>query len=362
MIINPITNRFLMVAAALAAVFLTSTFGAEVTVALVAGPKVEAVSIEERQQLWKSPFGGWGMTVWPFALQVDDTPILKWSSGREKLMAQAGEAGSTETGALVEELVVDLTGRDDRVKIEDLTSFKFDRRASVSLELAAGRHAIHPFGIEFTVAEDDTLASEDPRVHIDANARRVEVMCHPVVFKLFAGKRSVAGRLWVTCASTSLLAGMQNVFTEFDRQSGDKEGTAAAAGYRRVTLYLPASVGHKPYQVNGLNFELDLTGQVKLPTPASGRPALPSKARLIQSRRDTGVPGEEGVTSEVIVQMPAAKAVSAPKTRPFGVSWVGAKDEFTIACGVTSVVCQGEVRMSVGGGLAGKPLRERKGH
>ncbi|MDP6353629.1 MAG: PQQ-binding-like beta-propeller repeat protein, partial [Planctomycetota bacterium] len=357
MIINPITNRFLMVAAALAAVFLTSTFGAEVTVALVAGPKVEAVSIEERQQLWKSPFGGWGMTVWPFALQVDDTPILKWSSGREKLMAQAGEAGSTETGALVEELVVDLTGRDDRVKIEDLTSFKFDRRASVSLELAAGRHAIHPFGIEFTVAEDDTLASEDPRVHIDANARRVEVMCHPVVFKLFAGKRSVAGRLWVTCASTSLLAGMQNVFTEFDRQSGDKEGTAAAAGYRRVTLYLPASVGHKPYQVNGLNFELDLTGQVKLPTPASGRPALPSKARLIQSRRDTGVPGEEGVTSEVIVQMPAAKAVSAPKTRPFGVSWVGAKDEFTIACGVTSVVCQGEVGSAwLPIPSAGKPL------
>ena len=185
--------RQLMAALLGAAALVGVASAAHVTIALVTPSEGKMVSIEARQALWESPFGGWGVTVWPFALRVDDTLILEYQSAAQKLMAAAGESAAPGDRVLDSEMR-ELTGEGHTVRPGDLMTFRLDRRASVTLDLAEGRHTLHPFGIEFTVAGDGTVASPDPRLRIDAKDRRVEVVCHPVTVKMIAGSRSVSAR------------------------------------------------------------------------------------------------------------------------------------------------------------------------
>ncbi|HUT59351.1 MAG TPA: PQQ-binding-like beta-propeller repeat protein [Phycisphaerae bacterium] len=289
---------------------------AHVAVALVTPHEGKTVSLEDRQELWLSPFGGWGVTAWPFGLSVDETAILEYQSASESLLAAAGKSTALGDTVLDKEMR-ELTGEGRTVRPEDLMTFRLDRKAAVTLDLAGGRHTLRPFGIEFTVAGDGTVASPDPRVRIDAKERRVEVICHPVTVKMVAGSRSVSGPLEFACASTSLLAGLENVFAEYDKQRKAKPGTAASAGFRRVTLYLPASAAGAAYAVNGVSFELGAAGRVKL--------AADAKARCLDGR-------------EIRLQLPAAEPAATVATRPVGVSWSGAPGEVTIACGSASVV------------------------
>ena len=210
---------------------------AHVTIALVTPHEGKTVSIEERQALWMSPFGGWGVTAWPFGLKVDETSILEYRSASQTLMDEA--VGGSKGPA--DESIDELASEGGPVRPEDLTTFRLDRKASVTLDLAEGRHTLRPFGIEFTVAADGTVASRDSRVRVDAKMGRLEVVCHPVTVKMIAGNRSVRGPLRIVCGSTSLLDGLSNVFAEYDKQRKAKPGTAAGAGFRRVTVYLPPS-------------------------------------------------------------------------------------------------------------------------
>ena len=288
---------------------------AHITVALVTPHEGKTISLEGRQELWLSPFGGWGVTAWPFGLTVDATSILEYRSASESLLEAAGKSTALGDTVLDKEMR-ELTGEGRTVRPEDLMTFRLDRKASITLDLAEGRHALRPFGIEFTVTGDGAAASPDPRVRIDAREHRVEVVCHPVTVKMVAGSRSVSGPLELSCASTSLLAGLENVFAEYDKQRKAKPGTAASAGFRRVTLYLPASAHGTGYVVNGVKFELDVAGRVKL--------AADAKARCLDGR-------------EIRLLLPAAAPAAAVATRPLGVSWSGATDEVTIACGSASV-------------------------
>jgi hypothetical protein len=140
---------------------------AQVTIALVTPHEGKTVSIEERQALWMSPFGGWGVTAWPFGLRVDETAILEYRSASQILMAEAaGQSEATADGAL-EDSIGELTGEGGTVRPEDLMTFRLDRKASVALDLAAGRHVLRPFGIEFTVAGDGTVTSRDARLRVE---------------------------------------------------------------------------------------------------------------------------------------------------------------------------------------------------
>jgi len=233
-------SRQLMAALLGAAALGGMASAAHVTIALVTPSAGKTVSLEDRQALWMSPFGGWSVTAWPFGLSVDETSILKYQSASQKLLAEAGGDTALADRA-VRELTGEATGGHDTVRPEDLVTFRLDRKASVTLDLAEGRHTLRPFGIEFTVAGDGTVASPDPRLRIDAKDRRVDVICHPVTVKMIAGSRSVSGPLEFACASTSLLGGLKNVFAEYDKQRRAKPGTAASAAFRRLTLHLPAS-------------------------------------------------------------------------------------------------------------------------
>jgi len=246
---------------------------ADITVAFVTPSEGKTVSVEESQVLWKSPFGGWGITAWPFSLRVDDTPILEYSSAEQKLLDKGMEGGKVGSsgGSAMEDALGKTFGGAKEARADDLMVFRLDRLASATLNLSAGRHVIQPFGLEFTVAADGTPATRDTRLRIDAKARRVEVVCHPVVVKMVAGKRSVSGPLQFSCASKTLLGGLSNLFDEYDKQNMAAPGTAAKAGFRRVTLYLPPSVPGAAYEVNGVKFDLDTQGRIKLAAAAGAR-------------------------------------------------------------------------------------------
>ena len=249
-----------------------------VTIALVTPDKEQLVSIESRQALWKSPFGGWVVTAWSFALRVDDQAILEYQTASEKLLADTGLDTSKADDEGLDEMIGEITGRRDDVRAEDLVTFRLNRQASAKLVLAAGRHVIEPFGIGFTVAGDGSLATRDARLRVNSKAGRVEVICHPVAVTTFAGARSVSAPLRFSCASANLLGNLNKVLAEHESKSTVSQRGPGKSGFRRVTLYLPASTPEKPYKVNGVRFELDAKGQIKV--AANARASSPRAGRI----------------------------------------------------------------------------------
>ncbi|MBM4164330.1 MAG: hypothetical protein FJ222_07810 [Lentisphaerae bacterium] len=304
-----------------------AAWGADVTVTLVSGLGENAVSIEDKQALWKSPFGGWDITTWPFTLRVDGNYVFQYASTQQKLLKQAGESGpeSVVTAAVLSE-VFGLP--DDSVNAETLLNFRFDRRAAETIRLAAGKHVLHPFGMEFTVADDGTLTTDDPRLRIAPKASHIEMICYPVTVKLVEGQRSVAGWIQLAYGATALLGGLDSLFSEYDKQGKLAPGTAMKSGFRRLTVYLPASSKGGFYDVNGVKFEVSGEGKVKL--------APDAKARCDDDRT-------------LFVDRPVGKPVVAAVKNPLGVSWGGAAGEVKIVCDTESVIVNAGLKIPGGG-------------
>jgi WD40 repeat protein len=293
-----------------------TAWGADVTVTLVSGLGKNAVSIEEKQALWKSPFGGWAITTWPFALRVDDSYFFQYASVQQKLLKQAGDSNSES--ALAPAILNQVFGLpDDSVDAGAMAGFRFDRRAAETIRLAAGKHVIHPFGMEFTVADDGTLTTGDPRLRIAPQASHIEMICYPVTVKMLDRKRSVSGPIQLSYGGKALLGGLDSLFAEYDKQNMLAPGTAMGFGFRRVTVYLPASSEGNAYDVNGVKFEVSGEGKVKL--------APDAKARCDDDRT-------------ICVDRPAGKPEVAAVLNPLGVSWVESTGEVKIVCGSESVI------------------------
>jgi len=310
--------KSLVTAALLGLAALAGTAAAvDVTIELVTPAEGGLAPLLDYQRMWKSPFGGWGVVSWPFAVSVDGEGILQYRSADQKLLSRTmgtPDADVAGVAAMLDEAM----GEENAVKPGDLMVLNVERPSSETVDVTRGKHTLRPFGIEFTVTDTETLACDDKRARVDARARRLQVVCHPVVVKLRAGDRSVAGWIRMSCDNTSLLGGIEAVFTEYDRQTRLEAGTSAKDGFRRVELYLPASAPGVPYEANGVRFEVDASGKVTL--------AADAKAGCMDGR-------------EIRLELPAptrAAAVAAD-TRMLGISWFGASGEIRMSCGSESV-------------------------
>jgi len=305
-------TRTLLPIFALAAFALTAAQarGEKITIALVAEIEGKPVSMEESQLLWSSPFGGWVLTTWPFSMRVGERPIMDYRSGEQKLMdATAAERMEGEAD-WIDNMVGDLADTSDVLVPEDLRDFRFDRKASATLDLPGGQHVIHPFDVAFTIGADGVPATLDTRARINARARRIELVCHPVTVKLFSATGSAVGPLKITYNSSDLLRGVAGLLSEYT----SKIKTSAGSDFRRMILYLPPSAPGKSYEVNGVRFELDTQGRVKLAEGAN--------ASCVDGR-------------EIRLRKPAPPALA---TRLIGVRWHGAASGVNISAGNSSIV------------------------
>ena len=251
--------------AAAAALLLNPAVSArELTIALVQAEGNRVVAIEDKQALWISPFGGWVATAWPFSMHVDGTPILAYASAEKRLLAQSGAGALTPTDEKTDELLAEIGLIEAKVSPEDLRTFRLDRKASSALSLGKGQHRIEPFGIEFTIGAAGAPASQDPRLRVDAEGGRMDVVCHPVVFKTFVEGRTVPAPLQVSCGGTALLAGLESMLAEYERKIGPSGGAPAGNAFRRLTLFLPASAPGQAYEANGVKFDVGADGRVTL--------------------------------------------------------------------------------------------------
>ena len=207
------------------------------------------------------------------------------------------------------EKVLDDLGPRDTVRPEGLKTFRLDRRAEVTLSLDEGRHVVHPFGIEFILAGDGALATDDARLRVSTKAGRVEVLCHPVTVKTFSQNRSVAGPLRLACGPVSLLEGLDSLIAEFSSKNKVAAGVSPQGGFLRLTLYLPASTRENPYTVNDVRFDVAADGSVTV--------IEDTRARCPDGR-------------EIRLQRPGKATV---KTQRLGVRWFGASGEVKLACG-----------------------------
>lgn len=282
-------------------------WGAEVTLALVTGPAGGATSLEPHQALWPSPFGGWVLTAWPFAMRVDEKAVFAYPENAEEESLPDNEKPMLD---------------DEEVEV-DPESISGHRAAEVTLNLAPGRHLLQPFAIPFTVGADGIPAADDPRVRVDPKARRLEIRCHPVVVRTLQAGRSVPAPLAVNRGTDELLTGVQTLLQHYQRRAAGNTAPAPelpAANFFRLTLYLPASTPATPYTVNGVPFALGNDGRITLGAGADNLARCPDGREL---------------------QL-LAKAASPEATQPIGVHWVGAAGEFKAACGATTVSGAGE--------------------
>jgi hypothetical protein len=318
-------SRFTRVPTLLGAVLLGAVLlsqkaaAADVTFTLVTPSEGKMVSIESGQNLWKSPFGGWSMSLWPFAIRVGDTPLFEYLSAEQKLDAKTPSGAIAPQDQVLDTLMNKSLAQDGGASSGDLLPVNIIRRASATAFLTTGTHVIQPFGIELTLAADGTAASNDPRVRVDGKTRRVEVICHPVTIKMLDGVRSGKGPLKVMCGTVSLLGGIEKMFADYDKLNEAGEGTAMKEGYRRVTIYLPSSSAGHGYDVNGVQFELNADGKITL--------AADAKA----SCKD----GRQIYLERPAVVAPTAVAAAAPM---LGVSWFGGRGDVRVSCGSATVV------------------------
>jgi WD40 repeat protein len=302
-----------------AALLSQKAAAADVTFTLVTPSEGKMVSIESAQNLWKSPFGGWSLTLWPFAIRVGDTPLFEYLSVEQKLDSKTLSGAIAPQDQVLDALMNKTLGQDSGVSSGDLATTNMLRRASATAFLTTGTHVIEPFGIEWTLAADGTVTSSDPRVRVDAKTRRVEMVCHPVTIKMLDGGRSGKGPLQVMCGTVSLLGGIEKMFADYDKLNAAKVGTAINDGYRRFTIYLPPSSAGHGYTVNGVKFELNAEGKITL--------AADAKA----SCKD----GRQIYLERPAVVAPTAVAAAAPM---LGVSWFGGRGDVRVSCGSATVV------------------------
>ncbi|MDA1088435.1 MAG: PQQ-binding-like beta-propeller repeat protein [Verrucomicrobia bacterium] len=324
-------RTWITLVAAMSAWVATTASAMDVTVTLVAADEQGRTRpIEERQRLWMSPFGGCVVTVWPFIIRLDGTPIMEYLTASQKIEAKAMAGGVQRTDSKLESMLNETFMPENVVRAEDLTVFDSRRPTSQTVQLSKGRHVIQPFGIEFTLTEDGTVASSDARLRVHAKTRRLDVVCSPVTFKLLREKRSVSGPLRLSYNSTTLVGGLQQMLAAYDEKNWRAVGTSMKSGLRRVTVYLPSSAAGNSYEANGVKFELDAEGRVKL--------AADAKAS-----------SDDGHTVRII--LPAARPAAVRAKNPIGVSWFDGPGEVKVTCGSESVIVNPGLKMTTGSAI-----------
>jgi hypothetical protein len=291
-----------------------ATSAKDVTLALTTVEEGQSVALESRQQLWKSTYGGWIVTGWPYSMSVDQTPVYLFQTIDERLATKL-ESDTKKANGGLDDVLNEIKGQPDKVQASDLMASRSERRSTITLDLAPGRHVLKPFNIEFTLGPDGLLASKDSRVRVDAKRDRIEIVCHPVSIKLFSHGQSTHGPIRVTCGATSLLAGLEKQIAEFEKQNAGVLGAADGKGLRRVTLYLPASNPAAPYEVNSVPFELDPAGSVRV--------------------TQTDLASATGREIQLLVN----NTIEVP--RPLGVRWFGASIKTTMSSGEKTVEVNG---------------------
>jgi hypothetical protein len=300
-----------------------ASWAREVTIAFVTQADGKSAALDTRQSVWKSPYGGWVVATWPFDLRVDETPILRYQTVDERLaqQLQATDTKAKPSGAA--DLLDEITGgKREKVKPEELTKRgAIARQSAVTVDVRPGRHLIQPFGIEFQISPDGALRSADTRIRIDSKDSRIEVLCHAVIFKTFSDRRSVEAPLRVSCGGATLLNGLEKLLAEFEQGDVASARLPSSKGFRRLTLFLPASQSGGSYEVNGVSFAIDAAGRAVMSNPAD--------ARCVDGRE-----------IQLVGPTPRTHVVSDPNEwRTMGVRWLGVKQAATITCGTESMVC-----------------------
>lgn len=236
---------------------------ADVTISFVTEKDGKVIPLREVQSLWRSPFGGWVVTTWPFGLRVDDVSILEYRSAFDKLMKDA-ESVLAGSDALLDELTDDLLGTENAVDVNDLLTFRFDRPSEAIVTVDPGRHRIHPWELTFTVGDDNKITADDPTLRVAGNGRRLEILCHPVKLRVLAGGKSIPFPMSVTCGRRNMLGGLTKPIEEFERKAVANRDTNKSSGYRCVTIYLPSSSAEQPYALNNNRFAMHADGHIEV--------------------------------------------------------------------------------------------------
>ena len=105
--------------------------GAQVTVTFLTEEGRSLRPLTDKQALYKSPFGGWVVTSWPFSMRVDDTAVFRYQTAEQNLLTQAMEGGPTDS--VVEEMLEGTDLEENRVR-------RAKRSCSVSSRPSPKRH------------------------------------------------------------------------------------------------------------------------------------------------------------------------------------------------------------------------------
>ncbi|MSR55430.1 MAG: hypothetical protein EXS09_19415 [Gemmataceae bacterium] len=286
----------------------------DVSLSLLTIEEGKPIALESRQALWKSPYGGWALSGWPYTMSVGRTPLFVYQTADEQLSVKLDPTAKKPSSA--DDLLNDIKGQPNKPGPGATIGSQAPRRSMVSLDLPPGRHVIDPFGIEFTVGADGTLTSKDSRVRVDAKEGRIEILCHSVTIKQFVNNQSVHGPLRLLCGTTALLGGLEKQIAENEKRQVGTLELADGKGLRRATIYLPASAPQRPYEVNGIRFEVREDGSLTL--------AKSEQARIVDRE----------------IHLLASQPVAA--VRPVGVRWYGGNDKSILSNKAKTVQADGD--------------------
>jgi hypothetical protein len=310
--------RLRQVACAAAFLVAAAAHAVDVTIAFVPAGEAAGQSLEALQVVYKSPFEGWLAVTWPFGLKVDDEAIMGFQTGRDKMLDLNAGDRKDESQKVIDSMLNKMDGgkKVDAPNVSSLI-YRLDRKSVVTLNLAARQHTIQPFGIAFTVGSDGALTCDDPRARINQAEKRLEVLCHPVVFRSSEGPFSAANILTVSLDNKNLFGPLHTVLTEF---LADKSKASVVYPFMKLVGYLPASQPDKPYAINGVNFQVGADGKVSLAAGA-GEDVVCADGRTIQFSK------------------PVARQSVPVKTRSVGVRWQKAGRRAQISSGKTTIDC-----------------------
>ena len=287
-------------------------WAADVTVGIVIARAGGEQPLDAAQEAWRSPLGGWVVATAAFGLRVADRPLLEFRTAAEKVAAESAAEGSA---ADAEEALAQLEDDDER-PAADATTFRFERPAAAVVAVGEGKHTIAPFGIDFEVGAEGVPKSDDPRLRIDCQRRRIDILCHPVSIRTVSAGRTVPTAVDVFAGGRSLLGGLPAVLGDYERLAEPwRKATATSEppAFSRLTLFLPATTDGGFYELAGRRFTVGDDGTISLdPTAQAAR--IDGRTILLES------------------------ADSAAATRPVAVQWWNLADRARIAAAGGSAI------------------------
>jgi len=235
---------------------------ADVTIGVVVRQAGNDRPLDAVQEAWRSPLGGWVVATAPFGLRVADKPVLEFRTVADTIAAESVTGGSAVDA---DEVVAQL--EDDAPAATDGTTFRFDRPASAFVTVGEGKHTIVPFDVAFDVAADGVPKSADPRLRIDAERRRIDILCHRVSIRTVADGRTVPAPLELVVGGRATLGGLPALLGQYERLAEpwrQSAGKVEQPAFALLTLFLPATAAEGFYEIAGRRFTVGNDGQVTL--------------------------------------------------------------------------------------------------